>query len=62
MSTPTLTEQLSLRLSPDHRAYLRGQVEEMKRGIPPVQVSEADVIRILIERAIAAATRSGRHA
>lgn len=54
MSTQTLTEQLSLRISTEHRAYLRGQVEAMRRGIPPVQVTEADVVRILIARAIQA--------
>jgi hypothetical protein len=54
MSNNTLTEQLSLRLTGKQRKYLRGQASELMRGNPPIRVTESDVLRVLIERAIRA--------
>jgi hypothetical protein len=47
-----LTEQLSLRLSIGQRDYLRREMARLRREIPPVQVSEADVVRMLIDGAV----------
>jgi hypothetical protein len=52
MSTTTLTEQLSLRLTPGQREYLRDQATTLMGGNPPIRVTESDIMRVLINRAI----------
>lgn len=57
MSAP-LTQQVSLRVSEDHRRILRQKLEELRaRSAEPERVTEADAARAIIEEA---ATREAR--
>jgi hypothetical protein len=53
MSAP-LTQQVSLRVSEDHRRILRDKLQELRRTAPePDRVTEADAARAIIEEAAA---------
>ncbi|ATS92268.1 hypothetical protein P9A54_gp77 [Xanthomonas phage vB_Xar_IVIA-DoCa10] len=50
----SLNQQMSLRVSEDHRRILRGKLEEMRAHSPePEKVTEADAARAIIEEAAA---------
>ncbi|UIS24805.1 hypothetical protein P9A53_gp76 [Xanthomonas phage vB_Xar_IVIA-DoCa6] len=50
----SLNQQMSLRVSEDHRRILRGKLEEMRARSPePEKVTEADAARAIIEEAAA---------
>lgn len=50
----SLNQQMSLRVSEDHREVVRSKLEEMRRQAPdPDKVSEADAVRKIIEEAAA---------
>lgn len=50
-----LSQQLSLRLSPQHRQMVRDKMEELRNMSPtPIRVTEADAIRTIIEQASSA--------
>lgn len=49
-----LTQQVSLRVSEDHRRILREKLEELRaRSAEPDRVTEADAARAIIEEAAA---------
>lgn len=49
-----LTQQVSLRVSEEHRSILRRKLEEMRReSRDPDRVTEADAARAIIEEAAA---------
>lgn len=53
MSAP-LTQQVSLRVSEDHRRILREKLEELRaKSREPDKVTEADAARAIIEEAAA---------
>lgn len=53
MSAP-LTQQVSLRVSEDHRRILREKLEQLRASSPqPERVTEADAARAIIEEAAA---------
>jgi hypothetical protein len=45
-----LTEQLSLRLSIEQREYIKKMAHTLSGGVPPLKLTEADVIRIIINK------------
>lgn len=48
----TLDQQISLRVSAGHREFLRRKLEDLKQDSPiPRKITEADVVRHLIEEA-----------
>lgn len=49
-----LTQQVSLRVSEEHRSILRRKLEEMRQqSRDPDRVTEADAVRAIIEEAAA---------
>lgn len=45
------TEQMSLRVSKEQRAYIKEQLDAVRSGGPVGSVKEADIVRAIIERA-----------